>query len=220
MKTSQIGLFFASTLLALFHLGHAESSMSHGDEIIALNDSNYDLLRNSQDAEWLILFYADWCGACSAFKPAFHRLAQWVKENAASVRVAAVNDASSPQLMTRFLITRLPTIFHVKHGEYREIPFPSPDLPTLIQQETWRKITPISPWRTPFSLLGRTLGCLGLIGHTLTEWMRRAESLTGLDPVWVLALFAIGLVSLFVLIIFVEGFILHKKRVPERLKKD
>lgn len=60
MKIADLGLLVSAALVALLCCGRAEDdpqSAVPGDGILALNGSNYDLLRSNQDAEWIILLY-------------------------------------------------------------------------------------------------------------------------------------------------------------------
>lgn len=123
MLPFQVILGFLSTL-ALSE-SHVKSESGSGEPVLSLSDASHDLFRANLNDEWLILLYqhtrpestclnfsyADWCGACKVIKPYFHDLASWVKDNKAQVRLAAINYADSPSLLTRFRITQLPSIF-------------------------------------------------------------------------------------------------------------
>jgi thioredoxin-like negative regulator of GroEL len=57
--------------------------------VIDLGSSNFtDITRN---ADWLVMFYAHWCGHCKRFAPTFKRLARHLKKEQSPVKLARVN---------------------------------------------------------------------------------------------------------------------------------
>ena len=62
----------------------------------------------------MLEFTAAWCGPCRALAPILERLAA---ENAATVRVRAVDGDAEPALATRFGVRALPTVIAFKDGK-------------------------------------------------------------------------------------------------------
>lgn len=44
--------------------------------VVVLTDDNFDEKVLNNTGNWLITFYAPWCGHCKAFKPTFEQFAQ------------------------------------------------------------------------------------------------------------------------------------------------
>merc|ERR1712004_228164 len=65
----------------------------------------------------MVKFYAPWCPACKALAPTWERVAGWSED--LEINVAHCDVTENPGLSGRFMVTSLPTIFHVKDGEFR-----------------------------------------------------------------------------------------------------
>ncbi|XP_072751943.1 thioredoxin-related transmembrane protein 1 [Anoplolepis gracilipes] len=113
-----------------------------------LNEDNWDLMLTG---EWMIEFYAPWCPACKALEPIWEDLA--LSKKNLNINVGKIDVTDSPGLSGRFMVTALPTIFHVNDGIFRQYRSPR-DKASLIQfvsKKTWTKIDPIPSWKSPTS---------------------------------------------------------------------
>ncbi|MCP9262758.1 Thioredoxin-related transmembrane protein 1 [Dirofilaria immitis] len=82
--------------------------------LITLTEDTWtDILKG----EWMVEFYAPWCPACKDLQKAWHAFADWSKD--LNINVAEVDVTINPGLSGRFLVTALPTIYHVKDGVFR-----------------------------------------------------------------------------------------------------
>jgi len=79
-------------------------------EVIVLTDANFD--EKIVAGEWLVEFYAPWCGHCKHLAPIWSELA-----TKATVNVAKVDCTVEKELMSRFGIKGFPTIKFIKDGK-------------------------------------------------------------------------------------------------------
>ncbi|KYM76355.1 Thioredoxin-related transmembrane protein 1 [Atta colombica] len=119
-----------------------------GSLVEQLNEDNWNLMLTG---EWMIEFYAPWCPACKALEPVWEDLASSKKD--LNINVGKIDVTDSPGLSGRFLVTALPTIYHVNNGIFRQYKSPR-DISSLIEfvsEKTWTKVDPISSWKNPTS---------------------------------------------------------------------
>ncbi|CAG9789991.1 unnamed protein product [Diatraea saccharalis] len=116
-----------------------------------LNEDNW---RDILEGEWMVEFYAPWCPACNALAPAWRDLSQQASRKSLGMKAAAVDVTKSPGLSGRFVVTALPTIFHVKDGEFRQYKGPRDVASMLgfVEQQRWKQTEPIPGWKAPDSL--------------------------------------------------------------------
>ncbi|RVE49913.1 hypothetical protein evm_005381 [Chilo suppressalis] len=116
-----------------------------------LNEDNW---RDILEGEWMVEFYAPWCPACNALAPAWREMSQQASRKSLGVKAAAVDVTKSPGLSGRFVVTALPTIFHVKDGEFRQYKGPRDVASMLgfVEQQRWKQTEPIPSWKAPDSL--------------------------------------------------------------------
>ncbi|KAJ8708074.1 hypothetical protein PYW08_010440 [Mythimna loreyi] len=106
------------------------------------------------EGEWMVEFYAPWCPACNALSPAWRELSSRATRKALGVRTAGVDVTKSPGLSGRFVVTALPTIFHVIDGEFRQYKGPR-DVESMlgyVEDQRWKQTEPVPSWKAPHSI--------------------------------------------------------------------
>merc|ERR1712210_371231 len=102
--------------------------------------------------EWMVEFAAPWCPACRALQPTWEEFAGWSED--LEVGVGQVDVTSSPGLSGRFMVTALPTIFHVKDGVFRQYrgARDKDSFISFVEEKKWQGVEPISEWKSPDSV--------------------------------------------------------------------
>ncbi|XP_049775298.1 thioredoxin-related transmembrane protein 1 [Schistocerca cancellata] len=113
-----------------------------------LNEDNWDEMLTK---EWMVEFYAPWCPACKALQPAWEEFSTWSED--LGISIGQVDVTASPGLSGRFMVTALPTIFHVLNGEFRQYrgARDKEAFISFIEEQKWKKIDPIPSWKSPGS---------------------------------------------------------------------
>merc|ERR1712083_14903 len=101
--------------------------------------------------EWMVEFAAPWCPACRALQPTWEEFAGWSED--LEVGVGQVDVTASPGLSGRFMVTALPTIFHVKDGVFRQYrgARDKDSFISFVEDKKWSGVEPISSWKSPDS---------------------------------------------------------------------
>lgn len=157
--------------------------------LIELNEDNWRLMLKG---EWMVEFFAPWCPACKNLAPTWERFATTASD--INVNVAKIDVTTSPSLSGRFFVTALPTIYHVKEGEFRQYrgSRDGDALMFFVKQKQWSKLEPISAWKKPDTIHMSVLSYFFKLSHTLKDFNGRLQEEYGL-PTWgSYALFAIG----------------------------
>lgn len=118
------------------------------NKVIYLNEDNWAQML--QD-EWMVEFYAPWCPACRALEPIWAEFSTWSDD--LGVKVAKVDVTTSPGLSGRFIVTALPTIYHVLHGQFRQYhgTRDKESFMSFIEQRKWETVDAIPAWKSPAS---------------------------------------------------------------------
>jgi hypothetical protein len=105
--------------------------------------------RDMLKGEWMVEFYAPWCPACKDMAKTWSSFADWSKD--LEIKVAAVDVTTNPGLSGRFLVTALPTIYHVKDGVFRQYSGPrdKDDFIAFIEEKKWTVVDPVANWKHP-----------------------------------------------------------------------
>ncbi|KAI8647142.1 thioredoxin-like protein [Parasitella parasitica] len=140
--------------------------------IVQVTDENFtDLV--GKDDEWLLDFYADWCGYCKRLEPKYQAAERLLSMSSHShVKVGAVNVETNPGLAARFFVSRLPTIVHIKDHEVRSLK-PTQrenEIVSFVTMEEWRQVDPKSGLISPFSLFGKLVGFTGKTVKKLSSY--------------------------------------------------
>merc|ERR1711872_1161914 len=111
-----------------------------------------DEWRQLLKGEWMVEFAAPWCPACRAPQPTWEEFAGWSED--LEVGVGQVDVTASPGLSGRFMVTALPTIFHVKDGVFRQYrgARDKDSFISFVEEKKWQGVEPISEWKSPDSV--------------------------------------------------------------------
>lgn len=86
--------------------------------VIELNSENFEHLTQAATGattgDWLVEFFAPWCGHCQQFAPVYEDIGKKLKGR---VNVAKVDMSANPSVGKRFSIRRLPTIIMLSQGK-------------------------------------------------------------------------------------------------------
>merc|ERR1712123_81974 len=132
------------TILALFLTFNA---LADG-KLIKIEENNWqDLLTG----EWMVEFFAPWCPACRGLQPTWEDFAGWSED--LEIGIGQVDVTTSPGLSGRFMVTALPTIFHVKDGVFRQYrgARDKDSFISFVEDKKWTGVEPISSWKSPDS---------------------------------------------------------------------
>uniref|UniRef100_A0A0N5AEI7 Thioredoxin-related transmembrane protein 1 n=1 Tax=Syphacia muris TaxID=451379 RepID=A0A0N5AEI7_9BILA len=136
-------LFSVILLLVL-----CSSCLCRKKNLISVNEENWkDLLKG----EWMVEFHAPWCPACKDLQKAWDAFSGWSTD--LKIKVAEVDVTKNPGLSGRFLVTALPTIYHVKDGVFRVYSGPrdKKDFISYIEDEKWSLYEPVPSYKHPNS---------------------------------------------------------------------
>ncbi|EFN80766.1 Thioredoxin domain-containing protein 1 [Harpegnathos saltator] len=140
-------VFYISCIVLISTYVSANAQVVVQDSLVEqLNEDNWYLMLTG---EWMVEFYAPWCPACRALEPIWEHLASSKKD--LNINVGKIDVTNSPGLSGRFMVTALPTIFHVNNGIFRQYKSPR-DRASLIEfvlKKTWTKVEPVPSWKSP-----------------------------------------------------------------------
>lgn len=102
MKTC---LLIAIAVLATFHT--VSGLYSSSDDVVELNESNFDRLVLQSDSIWIVEFYAPWCGHCKQLVPEYKKAASALK---GTVKVGSINCDENSSLASQYGVKGFPTI--------------------------------------------------------------------------------------------------------------
>jgi len=116
--------------------------------LVNLNENNWNQML---DGEWMVEFFAPWCPACKGLQPVWEEFATWSDD--LDINIAQVDVTASPGLSGRFMVTALPTIYHVKDGEFRQYrgSRDKDEFINYVEDKKWTGTEPIPSWKSPSS---------------------------------------------------------------------
>jgi len=111
-----------------------------------------DNWRDILEGEWMVEFMAPWCPACRALQPIWEDFSGWTED--LEIGVGQVDVTSSPGLSGRFMVTALPTIFHVKNGVFRQYrgARDKDSFISFVEDKKWNQVEEVSSWKDPSSI--------------------------------------------------------------------
>ena len=67
--------------------------------------------------DWLVLYYADWCGHCKDMKPEWHKTVDHLKASNKNIHIGEIESNHIPNLLHKPEIAGFPTIKMYNHGK-------------------------------------------------------------------------------------------------------
>jgi len=133
-------------LVSWLHLNDAFISSKHLKHI---DEENW---RQILEGEWMLEFHAPWCPACKDLHKAWNAFADWGKD--LNINVGEIDVTDNPGLSGRFLITSLPTIYHIKDGVFRLYTGPrdNEDFIWFVEENKWKVVESLPAWKNPDSI--------------------------------------------------------------------
>merc|ERR1712168_1696742 len=133
------------TFFAFFLTFYTQAS----GKLTKIEENNWqDLLTG----EWMVEFFAPWCPACRGLQPTWEDFSGWSED--LDIGIGQVDVTTSPGLSGRFMVTALPTIFHVKDGVFRQYrgARDKDSFISFVEEKKWQGVEPISEWKSPDSV--------------------------------------------------------------------
>ena len=133
------------TALFLITLG----SRCHSN-VIQITDENWQQILKG---EWMLKFFAPWCPACRSMVDTWIEFGKWTDDLNLD-GVGEIDVTQSPGLSGRFLITSLPTVLHVKDGEFRQYTKKreKDSLIDYVEKAEWKQEEMLPSWKHPDSV--------------------------------------------------------------------
>lgn len=166
-----------------------------GNHII-VKDKNWEQIL---EGEWMLKFYAPWCPACRAMEETWHKFADWAAKNELTqLKVGSIDVTAQVALNGRFMITKLPTIYHVINGEFRQYTTNREleDFIAFIGNEEWNDVSPVSSWTSPTSFLMSSMSKLFTLSMELKTYHNHLSTEHGF-PQW-LSMLLFGLLIILI----------------------
>lgn len=208
------------TVLTIFVVFCAFISVN-ASKVIDLTEENW---RSMLKDEWMVEFYAPWCPACKGLQNTWNDFASWSKD--LGISVAKVDVTTSPGLSGRFMVTALPTIFHVYNGQFRQYKG-SRDKDaffSFIEDKKWKAIEPVSSWNSPDSIQMTIVSAFFKLSQVLRHFHNILMEDYGL-PYWgsylifAVATILLGAVLGLVLVCIIDLIYPQKYQRPEKTMK-
>ncbi|GMS78659.1 hypothetical protein PENTCL1PPCAC_30227 [Pristionchus entomophagus] len=135
-----------SAVLLLAVVGAAVAASSKN--LVTLQEENWTQLLKG---EWMLEFHAPWCPACKDLQKSWNSFADFAPD--LKIKVAEVDVTKNPGLSGRFLVTALPTIYHVKDGVFRVYSGSRDknDFISFVEDRRWRTIDAVPDYKHPNS---------------------------------------------------------------------
>ncbi|MEE9235465.1 MAG: thioredoxin [Candidatus Acidoferrales bacterium] len=88
-----------------------------GNNVVTVNESNFEQEVLKSDKLVLVDFWAEWCGPCKMLSPTVEAIAN---DYSSKLRVAKLNVDENTSLSERYGIRGIPTLLVFKGGEVKE----------------------------------------------------------------------------------------------------
>jgi len=145
MGSQSLKMSITGTLLVIFL---TVGTLAEG-KLTTINEDNW---RELLTGEWMVEFFAPWCPACRGLQPTWEDFAGWSED--LEIGIGQVDVTTSPGLSGRFMVTALPTIFHVKDGVFRQYrgARDKDSFISFVEDKKWTGVEPVSSWKSPDSV--------------------------------------------------------------------
>lgn len=87
------------------------------ENVVELNDSNFDSVISGASEPVLVDFWAPWCAPCRMLTPVVEEVAS---ENVGKFKIAKVNVDEAPEVSAKFGIRSIPSLLFFKGGEKKD----------------------------------------------------------------------------------------------------
>merc|ERR1712168_1148781 len=133
------------TFFAFFLTFYTQAS----GKLTKIEENNW---RDLLTGEWMVEFFAPWCPACRVLQPTWEDFSGWSED--LDIGVGQVDVTTSPGLSGRFMVTALPTIFHVKDGVFRQYrgARDRDSFISFVEDKKWTQVEEITSWTNPDSV--------------------------------------------------------------------
>lgn len=110
------------------------------------------------EGEWMLEFMAPWCPACRGFVETWDKFSDWSKD--LDIKVGVVDVTENPGLSGRFLVSSLPSLYHIKNGQFRQYKGgrKETELVSFVDDKKWEELDPIPWYFSPASVQMAALG--------------------------------------------------------------
>eukprot|EP01088_Endostelium_zonatum_P020589 TRINITY_DN7663_c0_g1_i2.p1 TRINITY_DN7663_c0_g1~~TRINITY_DN7663_c0_g1_i2.p1 ORF type:complete len:373 (+),score=110.59 TRINITY_DN7663_c0_g1_i2:26-1144(+) len=148
-----------------------EIDLSKSQVVLLESDNAANLLNNG--SEWLVEFYAPWCGFCKRLTSTWEKLAISLKDKNSSIKVAKIDGVAPANrgLSRAFNIEHFPQIFFIRPDGMREYTAPERTVEALEDYVTkYYKSSPVLSVPT-ISFINQYLGYFDLLLEPWNEWI-------------------------------------------------
>ncbi|XP_066156857.1 thioredoxin-related transmembrane protein 1 [Euwallacea fornicatus] len=162
-------------------------------KVIEIDEDNWTQILKG---EWMVEFFAPWCPACKALEPRWKEFSR--SGPALGIKIGAVDVTFSPGLSGRFMVTALPTIFHVINGEFRQYKGgrDTDSFSLFIEERKWEQVEPVPGWKAPDSIQMGVLSSFFKLSQTLRQIHNKFTNEYGLPTMVSYLIFAFGTIVL------------------------
>eukprot|EP00960_Hanusia_phi_P060115 764410-Hanusia_phi.AAC.6 len=199
---------------ACMELSAGHRSRASSSHVVDIEPSNFERLLS--EGQWLLEFYAPWCGFCKQFEPVYEEVAQDLKTK--GYRVGRIDGSLHKALTARFAIQGFPTIFYINGHSIRKHSGDRSKEALVKFVESGYQVEPeaFSALIHPLSTWGKLLGMLVsfiVYMHDKYEFVREEFSLSHTMLLALLAVAAMVIGSFIGLVI--ASLMPAKKKVPQ-----
>lgn len=161
-------------VFVLFLLGYVLGALA--SDVEELTHTTFDSAA-SGNSGLLIKFYANWCGHCRSFAPAFAEVARRIDDEGLQVRATQVDADTSRVLLQRFGVRALPSVYYVSaSAEGRRVykyigPLSTDDVMKFARSGGEKRGEVLSQMLGPFHPYWRVISALVVRAEAAHQWM-------------------------------------------------
>ncbi|XP_060535193.1 thioredoxin-related transmembrane protein 1 [Cylas formicarius] len=168
-------------------------STTAAQKVAELDENNWTQIL---EGEWMVEFYAPWCPACKALEQRWEEFSK--SGPALGIKVGAVDVTTSPGLSGRFMVTALPTIFHVYNGQFRQYKGSrdKDSFSLFVEERKWESVEPVPSWKSPNSLQMSVVSSFFKLSQSLRQLHGTLTNEYGLPTIASYLIFAVATIIL------------------------